>query len=273
MTRPVTLNTHYYQQFDADLSRDVPAEGYGGWKQTPLTLDLDRTALVVMHAWDCGTPEEFPGWYRCVEYIPRANRIAAEVLPPILKAVRDARMTLYHVVGGGTVYKSMPGFKRAESLAAPRQSPDRCGITDPYLTEIHKFRSENVFVGKHNQPDVTRGFKDLQFMKQALPQGEEGIAEHDDHLHALAKADGINHLIYVGFAINWCLLKSPGGMVDMSRRGYLCSTIRQATTAVENGESARFEMAKHLALWRVALAFGFVYDDHEIIQTLNKAAR
>ncbi|MCE9590987.1 MAG: hypothetical protein K8S99_10725 [Planctomycetes bacterium] len=269
MPRPITLNTHYYQQFDADLSRDVSAEGYGGWKQTKLTFDLTCTALVVMHAWDCGTPEQFPGWYRCVEYIPRANKIASEVFPPILKAARAAKMTLYHVVGGGDVYKKMPGFRRAQSLAAPRHSPERVDVADPFMDKISEFRGDNVFVGKQNREDVNAGFEDLQFMPQAVPMGDEGIAEHDDHLHALAKADGINHLIYIGFAINWCLLKSPGGMVDMSRRGYTCSTIRQATTAVENAESARFEMAKHLALWRVALAFGFVFDDHEVIRTLD----
>lgn len=41
--RALTLTAHYYQQFDADLQRDVPGEGYGGWQQAPLTLDLDHT--------------------------------------------------------------------------------------------------------------------------------------------------------------------------------------------------------------------------------------
>ncbi|MCU0963421.1 MAG: hypothetical protein MUF48_25295 [Pirellulaceae bacterium] len=46
----------------------------------------------------------------------------------------------------------------------------------------------------------------------------------------------------------------------MSQHGVMCSTIRQATTAVENRESARQQWAKELALWRVALAWGFVFD-------------
>jgi hypothetical protein len=69
----------------------------------------------------------------------------------------------------------------------------------------------------------------------------------------------VNHLIYVGFAINWCLLMAPGGMVDLARHGCLCSTIREAVTAVENRESARGEREKQSALWRVALEFGFVF--------------
>ncbi len=62
---------------------------------------------------------------------------------------------------------------------------------------------------------------------------------------------------------------SPGGMEEMSRYGAMCSAIRQATTAVENRASARHEWAKELALWRVALAWGFVFDVDDVIQSLT----
>jgi hypothetical protein len=269
MPTPTKLNAHYYQQFDADLALDVPGEGYGGWKQAELTFDRDRTALVVMHAWDCGTPEQFPGWYRCVEYIPRANHIAKTVFPPLLKATRESGFRLYHVVGGGDVYKTMPGFKRAKALAQPSPRPPQIGLEDPIGAKLGEFRAANVFVGKQNEEDVRRGFADLQFMKEAVPQGEEGIAEDADQLFGLCKADGINHLIYIGFAINWCLLLSPGGMADMAKHGIMCSTISQATTAVENKETARGEFGKLNALWRVALSYGFVLDDHEFIRAVK----
>lgn len=273
MSTPLKLKTWYYQQFDADLKLDVPAEGYGGWKQADLTFDRDRTALVVMHAWDCGTPERFPGWYRCVEYIPRAQKIAAGVFPPLLSAVRESGFRLYHVVGGGDVYKSMPGHQRAVKLAGPPpETPWMKKENDAYHKQVSEFRAANVFVGRHNEADVNAGFKDLGFMKEAVPQGDEGIAEDEHQLYALCAADQINHLIYVGFAINWCLLKSPGGMVYMNRRGMMCSTIRQATTAVENKESARTEANKEEALWRTALNFGFVFDDHEFIRAVRSSA-
>jgi hypothetical protein len=273
MPTPFKLNAHYYQQIDADLTRGVPAEGYGGWKQSELTFDRERTALVVMHAWDCGTPEKFPGWYRAVEYIPRAQRIAREVFPPLLSAVRETGFRLYHVVGAGDDYKTMAGHLRALKLAGPAPRADPIEIDDPVQAELARFRSENIFVGTHNVPDVTAGFRDIGFMREALPRGEEGIAEDAHQLSALCRADGINHLIYAGFAINWCLLMSPGGMLDMSRRGVMCSAIRQAVTAVENKESARTEAHKEEALWRVALAFGFVFDVDEFIPAVRATAR
>ena len=65
---------------------------------------------------------------------------------------------------------------------------------------------------------------------------------------------------------------SPGGMVDMSRHGLMCSALREAVTAVENRETARQELCKELALWRVSLAFGFVYRVADFIHALRSAA-
>jgi len=107
---------------------------------------------------------------------------------------------------------------------------------------------------------VRRGSAKINFTPQAKPVGDEGIAEDGHQLFALCKHHGINHLIYAGFAINWCLLVSPGGMLDMSLRGLMCSAFRQAVTAVENKETARRELCKEIGLWRVALAFGLVFD-------------
>ena len=62
---------------------------------------------------------------------------------------------------------------------------------------------------------------------------------------------------------------SPGGMIDMSRHGIICSVIRQAVTAVENKESARFESHKEEAFWRIALAFGFVFDTADFLEAIR----
>jgi hypothetical protein len=267
--RVVRLNAHYYQQFDADLSRPVPAEGYGGWKETMIEVSVERTAVVVMHAWDTGTPERHPGWYRAVEYLPRANEIGRTVLPVLLSAVRRAGMPLFHVVGGGDYYKGYAGYQRAVRLAGPSPAPPAQAEADPVFQRLKSFREENVFTGPRNQEDVSQGLKSLDFMPSARPLGDEGVAEDDRQLFALCADAGVNHLIYAGFAINWCLLMSPGGMVDMNRRGFVCSTVRQAVTAVENRETARKELNKELGLWRVALAFGFVFDLEDLLSALG----
>lgn len=262
------MRAHYYQQFDADYTRDVPGEGYGGWQTADIKIEPEHTALVVMHAWETGTYEQYPGWHRAVEYIPRAAEISRTVFPPLLSAVRRSRIPLFHVVGGGDYYQHLPGYQKAMELAGPAPAPLGRVVSSPGLERLHRFRSENVFVGEHNREDVARGFANLDFTQEARPLNTEGVAENGPQLFALCREAGINHLVYVGFALNWCLLLSPGGMAEMSRYGILCSTIRQATTAVENRETAHEERCKEIALWRVALAFGFVFDLDDFMKGL-----
>jgi hypothetical protein len=267
----IKVPASYYQQFDADFDLEVPGEGYGGWKRAEVEISPDHTAVVVMHAWDCGTREQYPGWHRAVEYIPRAEEISRTVFPKLLSAVRASGMNLFHVVGGGDYYKELPGCKRAVELAGPEPQPLEQVESDPVLEQLRQFRAEHVFVGAHNHTDVQRGFKNLDFAAEARPVGDEGIAENGHQLFALCKKAGVNHLVYAGFAINWCLLLSPGGMADMSKRGVMCSAFRQAVTAVENRETARRELCKELGLWRVALAFGFILDVDDFVAALKEA--
>jgi hypothetical protein len=267
----LAIPTRYYQQFDADYGVDVPEEGFGGWKKANLEFSRAHMAVVVMHAWDLGTREKFPGWWRAVPYAPRSQTILRAVFPHLLKTVRRSEIPLFHVVGGGNEYwKNLPGYKRAASLAGSDTETLEQVASDPLRDKLAAFRQKHCFVGLHNRKDVERGYEQLDFAEQARPESDEGIAENSRQLFALCKEHGVNHLVYCGFAINWCLLLSPGGMAEMHKYGLWCSALRQATTAVENRETARNEFCKEIALWRVALAFGFVFDVNDFINAIIK---
>jgi len=254
LERVLRIPTWYYQHHDADYALSVPEHGFGGWQKAEMDFARDRTAAVCMHAWAAGTtPEEYPGWWRCVPYIPRANAIISDIFPPLFAAVRASGMPLFHVVGGGNYYRELPGYKRAVALAGPEPEPPERVETDPLGEQLAAFKRDRVFVGAHNTEDVTRGSDLIDFPEEARPQGDEGVAANAAQLFALCKEAGVNHLVYCGFAINWCLLLSPGGMADMQKHGVMCSALRQATIAVENKESAGDQLCKELALWRVAL--------------------
>jgi len=272
--RKYTIPTWYYQQFDADYSLEFPAEGYGGWKKDRLPINPEKTAVVIMHAWDCGTYEQFPGWYRAVEYIPRANKIAAEVFPTLVSSVRRSGMKLFHVAAKDYGVNH-PGYQKtleicrklsAENPVTSLSAPD----IDNTREILQIFKKEHSFVGANNEADKNAGYNTKDFMKQAMPLNNEPIAIDCEQLHAVCLENGINHLIYIGFAINWCLQYSPGNMNDMFRRGFLCSTIREAVTAVENKESARTESNKEHGLWVTAIQNGFVYDLEDFINLLQK---
>ncbi len=265
----LTVPAQTYQQFDADFSLDVPAEGYGGWENIELNISLEHTAIVFMHAWHCGTREEFPGWHRAVEYMPRADAICRDVFPLLAETVRASPLPLLHVVRAAHPgIEEYSGYRRAAELAGKEPQVERV-TSDPILQKLHQFRAQNVFPGAHNQADIARGFEALDFPPYAKPQGDEGIAETSRQLFALCKDGGINHLIYAGFAIDGCLLSSPGGMHEMTAHGIMCSTFSDAVTAIEHHESAREEWAKKIALWRVALMYGFVFQTESFCAALN----
>ena len=46
---------------------------------------------------------------------------------------------------------------------------------------------------------------------------ENAYTENARQLNAVCRAWNISHLIYVGFAVIFCLLTSRGGMADMVR--------------------------------------------------------
>lgn len=262
------LRANFYRQFDADYSLPVPAEGYGGWFSEEIEIESHRVAVVLMHAWDCGTLESNPGGWRCCDEIPRTYRVCREVLPPLLAAIRASKLPLIHVVSGAGYFEQYPGYQKAAQLA---------GADDPAVPQVDKeglywrtknFVTDRTFPGKQNKIDLASAPK-LTFPKEAVPTGDEGVAKNSQQLFALCKHLGVNHLIYMGFNIDWCLLMSPGGMNDMWRHGVICSAVRQAVTAVENKETARQELAKEIGLWRVSVQGGLVLDDKDFIAGLR----
>ncbi|HPQ46587.1 MAG TPA: hypothetical protein PLP30_04400 [Clostridia bacterium] len=268
------IGTWYYQQFDADYNLEVPAEGYGGWKKIDLPIELDKTALVVMHAWDCGTRQQYPGWYRAVEYIERANEISDQIFPLLLKKARNNNIPVLHVADDSGYADDFKGHTMAIELCKKYYGDSN--VSSPVVPEsrIHSylrdFKRDFSFPGKGNIPDIDNGQAVKGFMKNAMPVNDEFVATDSEQLNSICLELGINHLIYTGFAINWCLQYSPGNMNDMASRGLLCSTIREAVTAVENKSSAATQSHKEYALWVTSLKNGFVYDLDDFIRCIDQ---
>ena len=100
---------------------------------------------------------------------------------------------------------------------------------------------------------------------EMMPWGAEHLSIEQRYQKTLQA--GIN--LYSGTADPTKLLATiRSGMVDMSRRGLICSAVRDAVTAVENGDTARAGLAKAIGLWRVSVAFGFVFDSADLAAAL-----
>ncbi len=207
--KTIDLTAQYYQQFDADFALDVPGEGYGGWKQAKVELAAEHTAVVVMHAWDTGTRQQYPGWHRAVEYIPRSVEISRTIFPGLLGAVRSSSLPLFHVVGGGDYYHRCPGYQRALALAGPSPGPLPQVDRDPVLDALQAFRSQQVFVGAHNRADVDRGFKALDFLPEARPLDSERWAGAVDSVGGTTLATVLTQMKYRGQVASCGLAGGP----------------------------------------------------------------
>lgn len=270
--KTVSLPTLYYQQFGASPEKgDHSAETLGGWHKADIKLNLEKTAIVIMHAAYLGTPEQAPEQFSYCEYIPRSYRIAEENFSPILDAARAAGVKVYHVPFGAGYFENLPGYQYTQSLnaEAPYAPRDRA-TADDVLTELYTFKDNNVAPGPNAWDGIIASRKAyLDFLPQAKPQANEPIATTANELAAIAVKDGINHFIYMGFAIDACLLSAPGGMVDMQGRGFMCSAITDAVTAVESRESVQNGLHTEAAYWRISVNYGFLYDSKDLISAIN----
>lgn len=241
------IPTWYYEQFDTNLNLQYPAKGFGGWQKKVLNINLSKTGFVFMHIWNPHSPAKYKGLYNAVEYLPRVKNIVNTSIKPLLKSLRKNNIKIYHIVDEKYINTS--------NLLAP--------IKDDVIIELENFKKNFVFPGANNI-DNCNNYK----RESLLVENDEPTLHNSEELHKLCLKDNINHLIYSGFAINWCLQYSPGNMNEMHDRGFMCSAIKETTTAVENKESVENQLNKQYALWLIAIKHGFIYELNDILAIL-----
>jgi hypothetical protein len=270
------LKGAYYRHHPVDFTQGAwGALGMKGWGETVgVEAPLNETALVSMHAENIGLIPEIPyadrgplaGYMRWLEYEGRKMDIVRTIYPKILAAARKAGLAVVHVAMGD-YGKKYPGYAKAMKIAGPE--PQTATPKAPGSGKIRTpddIKSKLIFGEHYNDNRDEEHFgRFFDFPESAKPQDDEFVVETSHQLSSVLSSLGVWNLIYIGFAINWCLWFSGAGMVDMSRLGYRCSCIREGVTAVENRESIRGERHKEEAMWRTSLMFGYVFSAGDFI--------
>ena len=75
-------------------------------------------------------------------------------------------------------------------------------------------------------------------------------------LDAYLKAQGVTTLVYAGYAVNWCILIRPTGILKMKDFGYDVILVRDGTLAWETPESLEGEWAKKMGVGLVEMIYG-----------------
>ena len=281
VTRPRTIRLpwHMYRHFPADFTKwDAAAAGFIGWDSEERELDLSKTCLVLMHFPDTGLTADtewgpdcrVPDALGTIEWVPRAMDVVCFRMPRLVQAARDAGLQIVHVAGSdGTG----PIWEKCLREAGPPPPPDTDTI--PRDEAVFAQHTRDVFDLPSTAPKGTFAPLKLEFPSSAaalVPQDGDLVASQSWQLARLLKKRGINHIVYCGWALNWCLWFSPGGMCDMNRKGFLCSAVRGGCVAIENRESAVGEGNLEYALWKTSTMFGYVFELHELTHALREGA-
>jgi nicotinamidase-related amidase len=275
----INLPWHMYRHYPADFSQwDMAAAGFKGWDSQVRDLDLSKTCLALMHFPDTGlTPDtEFgpdcpnPNALGTIEWIPRTMEVVTFRMPPLLRAARAAGLLVAHVGVGGPPYTQGPIWEKCVKEAGDPPPEDKDVIERDQKRWAQHTR--DVFDLPRPSPEKVPPHEKLALPPELLPQGNDIIAQHPWQLHRLLKNRGVDHIIYCGWALNWCLWFSPCGMCDMDRKGYMCSAVRGGCVAIENRESAAGEKNLEYAYWKTSTMFGYIFDLHELTTALRQCA-
>ena len=114
-----------------------------------------------------------------------------------------------------------------------------------------------AFRGPRSQPPGIPEIPNLGMSPLVDVRDDEYVVATGDQLHALATEQGWLHLIYAGFATNWCILNRDYGMRAMARRGYNLILLRDATMGVEFPDTVDSCFATEMAIREVEQQLGF----------------
>ena len=277
--RILKLTGDYYRHYPVDFSRgEEGALGFKGWGgKTDIEVPADETALIPMHIWNIGISPELPftsegpagGVMDMLEWASRSAPIIRADIPPVLEAARKAGIAVVHVASDERYAKKYPGYRSAVDLAGPE--PRGLSKAPGYNIKRPPDDIKDTLIFGDRFDDSIGYYSDrIDFPPQAKPLDSEYVVLTAHQLTEALRNMGVWNLIYIGFAINWCLWFSPCGMSDMSRLGYRCNCIRECVTAVENRESTVGEFNKRQALWRTSLMFGYIHGKDDFIGACKK---
>lgn len=210
-------------------------------REVGMALPLAQTALVLVDVWDNHFIES---------WLERAGRVTAEGVVPVLVAARAAGMMVVHA-------PSPPIAENYEQLK--RFAPvEPSGPADWPPAEFRARAGEYAaFRGPRSQPPGIPSIPELGMSPLVEVLAAEYVVATGDQLHEVAREQGIVHLIFAGFATNWCILNRDYGMRAMARRGYNMILLRDATAGVEFPDTVDTCFATEMAIREVEQQLGF----------------
>ena len=221
--RILDVPCRYYRVYtDPEVSCDEPNFGF---VERRLPIPVEQSALVLVDVW---STHYIDSW------LQRAGQVTREKIVPLLRAAHRLGMTTIHAPSPRVVESYHP-----ESMPPPAPPTPPAPASDwPPSAFRGIYRSgEHAPFGRDQEPRLqealARYVTELKIADAVRPLPGEHVIATGQQLHELLAERGILHLIYVGFATNWCVIGRDYGIIAMNERGYNIVLVRDATTGVE----------------------------------------
>ncbi len=227
MPRALDLTGRYF--------RTIPITDTG-YAEEPLSLEIERTALVSLHCWDIGCPggpgadPSFCVGMGYLETMAEEWRIVNEAIRPALDAARTCGLPVCHVQDAGIAARYPEWFSHH---ADPTPPPTPAGEPTAPRETIPGHR-QSILERSHgvDYPQAS-GIATMDFPDVVAPLPREPVVHQTSQFDRILRDMSIVNLIYVGFATDMCILNAPGGMGPMFGLGYRVLLVRDATLGVE----------------------------------------
>ena len=255
--KSLNLRVRYFQD---STPADVPCrETAFIHREIEMPLPIAETALVLVDLWNVHFIES---------WIERAARVTVDCVVPVIDAARKVGMTIVHAPSP-SVAEQYPQLQRHKP---PQPST-------PNTWPPSEFRSRsgdyNVYRGPRSQPPGIGIHWDklspqLSMSPAIEVQEDDYVIATGQQLHELLEERQILHLIYAGFATNWCVLGRDYGIRSMSRYGYNIILLRDATTGVEFPDTYENLFTTEIAIREVEQQYGFSASNDDFLTTTTK---
>ena len=229
-------------------------------REVSMPLPVAQTALVLVDIWNTHFIES---WRE------RAEHVTAAAIVPVLAAARQAGLTIIHApsVRVAARYPQAQCYRSAETAPAPPPEWPPAAFrsrTGPYTA----YRNP-----REQAPGRPSHWADRLAMSPHIDvQDDEVIVATGAQLHALLQDRRILHLLYVGFATNWCVLGKDYGIRAMKDRGYNPILLRDATMGVEFPDTLDTLQATELAVREVEQQHGFTAANCDFLTACRAAS-
>ena len=210
--KTLDLRVRYFQD---STPADVPCrETAFIRREFEMPLPIEETALVLVDVWNVHFIES---------WIERAAQITTECIVPLLDAARQVGLTIVHA-------PSPPVAEQYPQLQ--RHKPPEPSVPSAWPPADFRSREDDyaIYRGPRSQPPgIGVHWDKLASQLSISPtidvKPEEFVIATGQQLHELLEGRRILHLLFAGFATNWCVLGRDYGIRSMGPVSYTHLTL------------------------------------------------